>query len=30
VRFDVITCEAGGADGAFRVSHWPGAFDAGD
>jgi len=29
VRFDVITCEPA-PDGAFRVTHWPGAFDASD
>ena len=29
VRFDVVTCEAA-PGGAFRVTHWEGAFDAGD
>jgi putative endonuclease len=29
VRFDAITCEVQ-PDGAFRVSHWEDAFDAGD
>jgi len=29
VRFDVITCEPA-PGGAFRVTHWEGAFDAGD
>ena len=29
VRFDVIACEPG-PDDAFRVTHWEGAFDAGD
>jgi putative endonuclease len=28
VRFDVVACEL--EDGAWRVRHWPGAFDAGD
>jgi putative endonuclease len=28
-RFDVITCEPA-PDGAFRITHWPGAFDAAD
>jgi len=28
VRFDVVTCEL--QDGAWRLVHWPGAFDAGD
>jgi putative endonuclease len=27
-RFDVLACEL--EDGAWRVRHWPGAFDAGD
>ena len=30
VRFDVIACDAEPGGDAFRVSHWPGAFDAGD
>jgi putative endonuclease len=29
VRFDVVTCEPA-PRGAFRVSHWKAAFDAGD
>ena len=29
VRFDVVTCERA-PGGAFRVTHWEGAFDAGD
>jgi len=29
VRFDVITCEPA-PGGAFRITHWEGAFDAGD
>ena len=29
VRFDVIRCEPG-PGAAFRIAHWPAAFDAGD
>ncbi len=29
LRFDVVTCEVT-PQGAFRVTHWEGAFDAGD
>jgi putative endonuclease len=29
VRFDVITC-VGGTGGGFRITHWEGAFEAGD